>query len=249
MIINEREVKVLGYCSLHYGVEYLSASLQSYMDYCDKVVILYTPQGSQGSTSTIPCPETKEELFEICKRTLGDKLIWNEGCYHTEGEHRDTILKFADGYSLIVTADSDEIWHSDDLPLALKLAYETDKRHIGISGFHHFWKSFSHRCHDQFLPERIINLHNAFGTHGTIDARIYHFGYAQSDRIIKYKFLTSGHKNELRPDFMDKYFNWKEGDTDVHPTSYGLWTPTFFDKTILPDILRNHSNYSKETIS
>ena len=143
MVIKDTEIKIIGYMCLQYGKEYLKESLTSVKDYVDKFYVMYTPVGSQGNRTNIECPENKEELFEICSTVLGDKMVWHENTYSTEGEHRSEIYKFSDGYDLVLTLDADEVLEEKDIQQALLLAYKTDKRYIGINGFINFWRSFS----------------------------------------------------------------------------------------------------------
>ncbi len=221
----------------------------SVRDHVEKFVVLYTPTGSQGSRTDEPFPDTREELFAICQEVLGDKFIWSEREYGNEGEHRSDIYRYSDGYDLILTIDSDEIMEEADLPNALKLAYESDKRYMGINGFCNFWRSFNHVCLDGFRPIRITNLRVPENTQGEVPLRIYHFSTAQSDRTVKYKWSVSGHRDELRPLWMDRYLNWQDVSCgDLHPTSVGLWNAVPFDKTTLPESLKKHPNYGKDKI-
>ena len=233
---------------LAYGKEYLRESLMSVRDHVEKFVVLYTPKGSQGRHSAEPFPDNRDELFDICMSVLGGKLIWNEAEYGNEGAHRSDIYRFSTGYDLILTLDSDEIMEEKDIPNALKLAYESDKRYMGIAGFINFWRSFNHVCLDGFRPIRIINLRMESGQ-GEVPLRIYHFSTAQSERIVRYKWAVSGHADELRKDWLEKYINWTGPEVgDLHPTSIGLWNTIPFDKTTLPEILKHHPNYNLEKI-
>lgn len=239
-------MRTIGYMCLAYGKEYLKESLLSVRDHVEKFVVLYTPTGSQGKRTSDPFPDTKEELFDICHQVLGDKMIWSEKEYGNEGEHRSDIYRFSDGYDLILTIDSDEVMEPSDLSGALKLAYESDKRYMGINGFINFWRSFNHVCLDGFRPIRITNLHVAENTQGEVPLRIYHFSCAQSDKVVKYKWAVSGHRDELRPLWMDRYLNWIDPQCgDLHPTSVLLWNAIPFDKNSLPQILKDHPNYNK----
>jgi len=66
---------------------------------------------------------------------------------------------------------------------------------------------------------------------------------------MRYKLDIHGHKSELRPNWLEeKWLNWKEGISDLHPVSIGLWSTETFDKTTLPEILKQHINYNKDVI-
>jgi hypothetical protein len=85
----------------------------------------------------------------------------------------------------------------------------------------------------------------------TITGKIYHFGYAQSDKIMNYKFEIHGHKNEIKSGWLQNtYFNWTPDTRLLHPTSNDIWIAAeSFDKTNMPECLKNHPNYNKEIIS
>lgn len=245
-------MRVLGYIPLFYGAEYLEASIKSIEKHVEKIIILYTDKPSQGHDTKIKCPETETELRAIAE-AASDKVVWHSKRYGNEGEHRAEILRHAEGYDLVFTLDADEIVDEVGLPHALKLAYESDKRHIGIAGFINFWRSFSWACYDGFIPYRIINLRNPSGQ-GQVDLKIYHFSTAQNIETIKFKWNVSGHKDELRREWFDIYKNWTPENNHIpverglHPVSFNLWLATPFDKTTLPDVLKNHPNYDKHLI-
>ncbi len=241
-------MKVLGYIPLHYGAEYLEASISSMINHVDKLMIVYTPNPSQGHGTLKPCPETEDQLKEIALKF--DKVEWHKGSFGTEGDHRAYVLNFSKGYDLVFTLDADEIVDQNDIPRALKEAYEGDKRHYGIAGFINFWRSFNFACYDGFLPYRIINLHNKQSL-GQVDCKIYHFSTAQKIETVRYKWEVSGHANELKPNWIDSvYLAWTPENqfNDLHPVSIGLWNATPFDKNLLPDCLKNHPNFHKHII-
>lgn len=241
-------MKILGYIPLFYGAEYLETAIKSIAPVCDKIIILYTQNPSYGHGTTDENPE-KEWQLKFIAQNASEKVEWKsyERFAH-EGQHRSEIFKFTEGYDMVVTCDADEVWDTEILKQSLEDASKLDNRFIQINGFVHFWKSFNHICTDGFLPVRIINLHSDNPVQGCVNGKIYHFGYAQGMEIMEYKFKIHGHKSELREDWWGKYLDWKEGDEDVHPVAINLWTPYRFDKTTLPEILKNHENYNKDII-
>lgn len=242
-------MKVIGYVPLYYGKEYLQQCIESMHPHVEQIHIFYTPKPSQGFPTDIPCPETEAQLQEVAFRA-SDKIVWHKAEYGFEAEHRNAIMQYATGYDLIFTLDADEIVEGADIDKAFNDAYLSGKRYIGISGFINFWKSFNHACYDGYRPIRIINL-RANGGEGEVNLRIYHFSTAQKFETIKYKWLCSGHKDELRQNWFDEVYKaWSPENnfTDLHPVAFGLWNATPFDKTTLPDILKQHPNYGKEVI-
>jgi hypothetical protein len=71
-------MKVLGYCILHYGRPYLGYAVQSLLDQVDDILILYTDKPSQGFQSTIPCPDSEEDLQAEVMPFM-DRITWGQG--------------------------------------------------------------------------------------------------------------------------------------------------------------------------
>lgn len=77
---------------------------------------------------------------------------------------------------------------------------------------------------------------------------VYHFGYAIPDKLMRYKWLIHGHKDELRPGWFEAVWQ-ADRRTDVHPTcELDFWTPEPFSKTKLPSYMSKHPFWDKEKI-
>ena len=238
-------MKILGYCILLYGREYLDVTIQSVLPFCDKIIILYTPHPSQGYRTDEVCPETKEELKAICDKY--DKIEWKDTDCWDEGTHTGEIYKYSEGYDVLLRFDADEVFEPKDLVQALKTIEETPYEEYGIDGFHHFWKSFNNVITDGFRPVRFIKPAGEGRT--DIKCRIYHFGYAQNIETIRYKMTVSGHKSEWRTEWWDTYLNWGISSRFLHPTSIGVWEKAEpFNRFDLPEILHLHPNFNKLVI-
>jgi len=81
---------------------------------------------------------------------------------------------------------------------------------------------------------------------GDGQGKVLHFGYAITDAIMRYKWEIHGHKGELRPHWLDDVWpEWPPPD-NCHPTNgrnergEPFWSPKMFDKTKLPDFMREH---------
>jgi hypothetical protein len=243
------QIKTIAYYPLHYGAEYLEASIRSIYPCVDKILILYSSRPTFGYNTDLPCPETEEQLKAIALSF--SKVEWinvdvqNQG----EGTHRDIAFAYATGYDLLLAVDADEVWDTKSLSECLGKAYRGDAWRYNILGFKHFWKSFNHVCEDSFAPGRIFNLNRDNFHEESIWGTVYHFGYAQSKVTIDYKMSVHGHKAELRKDWPALYESWKPGDTFLHPASRQAWPEAMpFDKTALPGILKQHPNFNKDVI-
>lgn len=241
--------KVIAYCPLHYGAEYLVAAIRSVAPYVDKIMILYSRTPSYGFGTNEKCPETEDELYFLAVGA-SEKVEWvsltNVG---SEGHHRNIILNYSQGYDGILAFDADEVFDYG-LEQTIQDAFANGNRYIGFDGYINFWKSFNHVCYDGFLPIRFINLAAQGGT-GSVKARVYHFSTAQKMETMKYKLQIHGHKDEIRPGWLDEiYAAWtaEQNQQDLHLVALGLWNAVPFDKTTMPQILKDHPNYNKETI-
>jgi len=245
-------MKVLAYIPIHYGIEYLEACIKSIDYHVDKIVCLYTEQPSYGHGSKMQCPETENQLKEIAF-DASTKIHWQKISAHNEGNHRQRAFDYSNDHDILLTLDTDEIWEPSVLDETIKTASETDSRFIGIDGFVGFWRDFDHIVIDWFHPVRIHNLRSNNLQQKDIKSTIYHMGYAQSMPIMKYKFEVHGHKSEIFPNYLtNKFYKWTHigcGVEWLHPASKDIWQDAEpYDKTQLPDILKNHENYNKVLI-
>ena len=243
--------RCIAYVILHYGAEYLREALLSVKDHVEKVVVLYTPSGSQGHATDIPPIESRDELQKICHDTLGEQLIWVDGTWTHEAHHREAVYGYTQGYDVLINVDADEIYNQTDISVAIQEVFEGTARYRTVNGFRNLWKSFYHEAVDFFRPVRFVNLNADNTIQQEIMCRIYHFSCAQDIKTIEYKWNISGHKDELRPDWFDIYKNWSTENRIkwLHPVSVTVWEEAIpFNPQEMPLFMREHKNYSKEVI-
>jgi len=252
-------MKIIAYCSLHYGREFLAYAIRSVIDVVDEFWVLYTPTPSHGSQNGATCPEPRERLYTIAMEAAGAKLSWHDGQYHHEGEHRDMIYQLVPDADLVLVVDADEVWADGLAQHALDTAIANpDVRNLRVP-IVHFWRSFERVIlHDPAYPARVIrpalSPHDA--TAMTIERRhehdvIAHFGYAQSERIIAYKMAIHGHLSEFRTDI-----NWYRDvfianvQHDTHPCGHDTWNTTKIEPLDwMPDWMREHPYYGVKVIT
>lgn len=244
--------RLIASCPILYGGEYLTQAIQSVEPYVEEIIMLYTDKPSYGHGTDIGCPESEEALKNIAY-SASNKVKWVNISSNQESHHRGHIFAIAErgGYDGVLTFDADEVFDTDLIDLIPKF-HASKARNIGFTGYINFFKSFNHACYDGFAPIRYYNLHNKDGQEN-FNARVYHFGCAQRMEIMEYKLLIHGHKSEIRPYWLENvYKRWQPGmiiDKGLHLVSHDLWPQaTDFDKTQLPEILRQHFNYNKEVI-
>jgi hypothetical protein len=242
--------RVIAYMPLHYGAEYLTESIKSVAPFVEKIIIFYTSRPSYGFSTETPCPE-HEVMLRNQALAASVKVEWISGYWGNEGTHRNQIFQYTSGYDIVLTFDADEVFDQSDLPNSLNEVFFGNDRFYGVNGYVNFWRSFNHEVIDFFRPIRFINLHNQKGQ-GEVKQRIYHFSCAQSKVTMDYKYKIHGHHDELKKNWLqEKYYNWTPG-CDIkflHPTSDSVWGEAFeFDKTKLPELLKQHPNYNKDVI-
>lgn len=234
-------MKACAYIPLHYGAEYLAASIKSYQDLVDKIYVLYSSKPTYGHNMHMQCPESEEQLRDIVAGAT-NKAEWVNVTAHNEGQHRGHIERFSQGYDITLSTDADEVWNTPELEQALKQTYESKFRRHGIDGFINFYKSFDKICLDGFRPIRIYNNHGAGET--VIKVTCYHFGYCLPESMMRYKWAIHGHHSELRKNWIEEVYR-SDRESDLHPVAIGLWNAQPFDKNTLPDILKQHPNFNK----
>ena len=244
-------MRVLGYIMLHYGMEYLEYAIRAIDPFCEKIMIFYTPKPSHGTWSGKECPENEEELKKLAYHA-SKKVEWVKKQYMAENMHRREVFKYSKGYDLVLNADSDEVWDQAYLEDCLKQAVNTDSRYIGIYGFINFYRSFNWVVEDFFYPIRIHNLKSNKREVKTLKGKVYHFGYAQREEILRYKIGIHGHSGEWKPNWLEnKWLNFDPLETSrMHPCSNDVWIQAKpFDKTMLPDMLKDHPYYDLDRIT
>lgn len=263
-------MNIIAYTALHYGRDYLASAIRSVIDAVDEYHVIYTPIGSHGHRTDIPCPESRDELYYIAWSAAGsEKLRWHEDVFAYEGQQREAIHAYAPDADVILVVDADEVWSEATVkqatlhPSRLISSEPIARLRLPII---HYWRSF-YRCvlHDPAFPDRIIypniqgetrTLANFTRQSGQASATnptppIHHFGYAQRPEIVEYKQHVHGHKGEWRRDvdwFHDRFM--ANAQLDCHPVGSDYWNPEPVDPFALglPDWMRQHPYANLEVI-
>lgn len=248
-------IKVASYTILHYGKSYLPYALRSVKDVVAKNYIFYTAHPSHGHQGSLPPPETKNELLDSLQ---GLDVTWRETDIWNEGPQRDFAVRTLvnEGADIILNLDYDEIWHPEILEKTIKLVIKKKSARNHLINFIHLWRSFNYCCRDDGWPVRLIDTRFLSGINYIPRelGDIYHFGYAITDEVMRYKLSIHGHKDEIRSNwFEEKWSAWPPVD-DCHLTNgrkdngEGWWNPLPFDKQQLPEVMRDHPWWAEEMI-
>lgn len=234
----------IAYTALHYGRDYLADAIASVIDHVDAYHVLYSAVGSHGTRTTIPCPETRDELLSIAHAAAGSKLVWHDGQWPHEGAQRDSIFAIVPDADRVIVLDTDEIWtHTPDI---LRSADRANARQVRVSMVH-FWRSFYRAVlHDPAYPVR-IHYPQRTGE-ATVTGPIAHMGYAQRSEIVRYKLSVHGHRAELRSDWYENVWV-PNAQADCHPVGSDYWTPHPVSPWVyLPNTMRDHPYADLEVI-
>lgn len=246
--------KVLGAVCLHYGKDYFAQSLESIREHVDEIVVYYSAKPSHGTSTGLPCPDSMAELREIANR-FGCTWFEISGVY-AENHHRQQYEKYASnkGYNQILVVDSDEIHISEQIPELLQAAADKRVRRVGVEGSRWvtLFRSFNNYVTDGFAPIRVINMDYTHGEASVAKGFIYHMGYAINNKLMEYKISCHGHRADFQKNqnwFVEKWLKFNTSTKYLHPATEAYWINTLpFDKTTLPQILKDHPYYNLDVI-
>jgi hypothetical protein len=242
-------MKAVGYVCLHYGKDYLEYSLRSVYSEFEHIFVLYTPNPSHGHKSRLTCPDTEQELMDICAKVdVDNKISWRVGHWTQENHQRDYAYELAKTYGadILGLIDFDEVWKTEVLRDLIKETYEK-KASKCLVWMKHLWRSFDHICEDAMRQERLYYLgkdKQDLIYASQTEPQVWHFGYARMPIDVEYKMSIHGHKSELLANWYHNKFLRYPFEEDSHPTRGANWIPTKFDKTLLPDIMKEHPYYN-----
>lgn len=244
--------KIIAQCCLHYGSDYLDASIRSIIDAVDEYWCLYTPQGSFGHHTDLPCPDTREQLFAIAAAAAGDKLRWVDGVYHSESQHRDLIFQLVPDADVIFIVDADEVWEAGLTDDILRYYETTSTRTLRLPTMQ-YWRSLYRAIpNDGMHAEHVYFPKNSGMDKPTLNTehKIHHFGYAQRLEVMYYKQYTHGHKPEWRWDWYETKV-LTNAQQDVHPVVFNVWNPIAVNpyEYGLPGWMREHPYAKVEVIT
>lgn len=241
-------MKVVGYFAMHYGKDYLEYSLRSVYNDLEHIFILYTPRPSHGHDTRLTCPDTEQELMDICARVdVDNKISWRVGHWHQENEQRNYAKQLAKAYGadILVLVDFDEVWKPGILKELIQLTYER-KASKCLIWMRHLWRSFDWICDDPMRQERIYYLGSDAGDliyAPQPENQVWHFGYARKPIDVEYKMSIHGHKAEIANNWYYNKFLQYPFVNECHPACKDMWNPTPFDKTTLPELMWEHPYY------
>src|SRR3990167_9287735 len=118
-------LKVMAYCIIHYGMDYVSYALQSIYSQVEQIHVLYTSHPTHGYRTEQPPIESREAIMAaVATYDPEHKIKWYdiENVWQ-EGQHRDLAVEICrqTGADIVLVVDYDEIWSEPTLKAALEL--------------------------------------------------------------------------------------------------------------------------------
>lgn len=244
---------IVAYYVLHYGSDYLGSSIRSIYDHVDKILCLYSPAPCFGHNTELVNPDTKEKLQQALREVSdpANKINWYERQGASEGAQRDSAVEACRqmGAKQVLIVDADEVWDASVLRNFInKMKEHPNTREFRIR-MSTLWRSFNMVCFDNMLPTRGINLAGTHGTYHYPEGRVWHFGYAREVQHIEYKMSIHGHKDEIRPGWLERFKKWPEGgNLDLHPTCVNMWNAEPLNRIFLPLLMTDHPYWDRSVI-
>jgi glycosyltransferase involved in cell wall biosynthesis len=173
-------------------------------------------------------PHEQDKTFEIAA---------NNGAYVfkcdklKETEQRNFGLEKLNDCDYIFIVDTDEFYTPDGIKKMIETASKSTNECYRNCNMTTFWKDYHHAVtgtteYTFIVPKgvRFNDKRHIGSNHKKIDVPCYHLSYARTYDEMKNKIKTFSHAVEVSPDWLDKvWLNWKEGNTDLHPTNPPLW--------------------------
>jgi len=231
--------------------------LKGIYDFCDKVVVVYS--------NTNWMNEKKEDrTIEIIDKFPDplNKLKIIKGSFVTQPGQRTVGLEYLreENYDYVFVVDSDEIYKPENL-LNAKSFIEQNKN---IQQFRvnwcQMWKTLDYiitpkgklfviyKIDDKFCftgPSRNTSTPKKTKFEFLPNVDCFHLTCVCSNEYMKEKLGTRTYRNSIVKNWYENiWLKWTFEMRNLHPTSPKVYEKAIlFDKTILPDFMKNHKFY------
>lgn len=199
----------------------------------------YNPQARNNFTNSSNPDILKQSPYY-------DKIELIIGEWKLDEDQRNSCLEAAkrDGMDYLMIIDADEFYHPNDLAKLINDIKENPDYEYYTTPWFTYWKDFDHIIVDENnnyingYPEICVNLkfNNKFvrcrRPSGTkikqLSSLCGHASYVLNDAECWSKINTWGHAHQFNRNawFINKWKNWTEETTDLHPISPSAWKRT-----------------------
>lgn len=265
-----RNFSVIAVYVVHYGMDYLEYSIKSIYDKVDKILLSVGLKSWTYKTTHDIDQRFLAHIYDLAKKYSKIEIVTVDSAKLDE-EQRNLTIPHAAGYDYYFLVDFDEIYDGDSIDRLYNFVSANPGHSVYRIPFFHFWRGFGYRLEETiFKPvERLFRISrrfrfkwsskSGFKEKAKINVPIdicscFHFSYARMPDEIKMKTETWAHATDVRPNwFEDIFLKWPGNKEmiDIHPykDQEELWKrAVFFDKTRLPDFMKDHPYYNMEII-
>lgn len=239
--------------------KWIMKNIENAYNYVDKIYISYSEKPWNYNINARNQYKNIINLDIIKNSKFFDKIVLIEGDWNTEEEQRNTCIEFAkkDNIDYLITHDADEFYTNSGFRDLVKGIIDNPEFDYYTTPWVTFWKDFDNViCDDKNnlvigYPEIAINLNRGIKFKRCriptgdkikrLNSLCYHASYVLSDDECLTKINTWGHSHQFdtKKWYNDKWLNWNESVTCLHPISPCIWFNTKkYDINDLPEILK-----------
>lgn len=198
---------------------FITPFLKHIPEWIDEIVVLNSSKPWMGEH--IPNDPTAE-LAEPYSTVI--QTYWP-----TEQDQRNTGQMVHEDKDWVIVLDPDEFLDNEGWESLKQFLETTDADAVVVEGQNTYWKNgfvadpardyqmlIAARPHVQFVDKRVVGT-----SYAVAPVWLHHFSWAKTDEEVWRKISHYAHANDFDiEDWYDnKWLKWKEGDTDVHPTT------------------------------
>lgn len=205
--------------------------------------------------------KNKSDLSILDKSPYRDKIEIIKGVWDLDEDQRNACAIEAkkDGMDYLLVHDADEFYTQSDFEKIINGIKKEPDYDFYKTPWITFWKDFEHVIADKNgriiggHPEVAINLNRGIrftrcrrpsgNTSKVLGALCHHASYVLTDEECWSKINTWGHAHQFNTKkwFDEKWVNWTEQTTHLHPISPIEWYCTVkFNTGKLPEVLKNN---------
>ncbi len=185
-------------------------------------------------------------------------ISFRKGLFSLEEEQRNDCAKAAreEGFTHLLVMDCDEFYKIQALKDIIETIKQNPDYDVYLAPWISYWKDLQHIVVDQNdnpiigYPEVCMNLTTGVNfvrcrrpdarTSYKLSSLCHHLSYVLSDEQCWMKINVWGHSHQFNKDqwYKDKWLNWNENTTDLHPIDPPCWKRAIISTFELPEILK-----------
>ncbi len=240
--------------------KWIMKNIENSYPHVDKIYIAYSKYPWGYNPKARELHTTELDLSIIRESIYFDKIVIIEGVWDTEEAQRNACLDMAkkDGMDYMFIHDADEFYTYSDFQKMIRWITSHPNFSLYRCPWYNFWKTIEYITIKEDgemiagYPDICVNLNQnvRFQNKRTTtkenigiinDVMCFHMSYVLSDIEVKRKLETWGHTNDfdIYKWYENKWLNWDENSTGLHPIQPNAWYKAIKYDGILPEVLKN----------